>query len=241
MVRMCIPKILLLITFFGFNLMPSDGQDRTNREKLSFDKESEILTKATGWYYNSEIGEWVDYKNVLCSDKDYKTKYPSLLGEYMMSHRYQNFISIQTKTVLHRSNEYYVLIVNKWRGEYEYPSIREDWESYKVTFAFIFSPEEFFKLYNINEEVELRTNRVAVLGSKYKSFTESKFLDLIQNEIMKQVSSFSGSYKFPVRKAEDGSIRFLLPNTYGSFIKYDFDRGYFETDFENFAQILAVR
>lgn len=63
---------LLLSTLLSF------GQDRVNRQKISFDTTSQVLLKATGWDYNSSIGEWVDYNNVICGDKAYKGKYSSL-------------------------------------------------------------------------------------------------------------------------------------------------------------------
>lgn len=59
------------------------GQARVNRQKISFINQSEKITKATGWVYNATLGEWIDYENVICQDKDYKTKYKSLRS-YMM-------------------------------------------------------------------------------------------------------------------------------------------------------------
>ena len=88
------------------------SQERVNRVKLTFGKESKQLKSATGWSYNETSGEWVDYSNVLCPDSKYKTDFKMLQGDYMHSHYSQSFKSIQTKTVTVDSVEYYVLIVN---------------------------------------------------------------------------------------------------------------------------------
>jgi hypothetical protein len=125
---------LFVLTFLMITFALSVfGQERVNRKKISFDQSSNIMTKSTGWAYNKTLGEWVDYENLISDDKDYKTKYKSLLGEWMMSHNNQNFLSIQTKTVTFKGIKYFVLLIENWGGRYEYPTIEEDWYTFKET------------------------------------------------------------------------------------------------------------
>ena len=99
------------------------GQDRVNRQKLSFIDKSNVLSKVTGWAYNSTSGEWIDYENTISNDKSYKTdQLKSLQGKYMMSMT-NSFIDMQTKTLIFKENKYYVLIINKWTGSYYYPEL----------------------------------------------------------------------------------------------------------------------
>ena len=49
------------------------GQDRVNREKLSYSDTSDKLTTAVGWSYNTTHGEWIDYNNMIENDKYCKT------------------------------------------------------------------------------------------------------------------------------------------------------------------------
>jgi hypothetical protein len=231
-------KITLFLILMTGSLLKGFGQERINREKLSFNSTSGILFKAIGWAYNSTLGEWIDYVNVISDDKDYKTKYLSLQGAYMMSKTSQNFQKVQTRTVIHKGKTYYVLMVDKWSGRYEYPSIREDWYEFKETIGYIFSEEEYQKLLNIESLVELKTQYSVSIGSKYEKYDEIKFLDLIQTELSTEKSEFSYEYTFPIMKSKEGAIRFYLPDNFSTYSKYDFDKEYLETDFESFTKII---
>lgn len=221
-----------------FSLLQVFGQERTNREKLSFDTTSGTLEKATGWAYNSTLGEWIDYENVISASKVYKDKYKSLQGSYMMSQTDQNFLKVQTRTVSYKGTTYYVLIVEKWGGRYEYPSIKEDWYEFKETIGYIYSKEEYQKLLNIESLVELKTKYMVSMGSKYEKYDETKFLDLIQTELSKEKSEYSVEYTFPIMKSKEGAIRFYLPDYFSTYSKYDFEKEYFESKFEEFTTVI---
>lgn len=164
-------KIAVLIMLV-YNMV-AFSQDRNNREKLHFDKSSDILTSATGWSYNNQIGEWVDYKNVICSDKEYKTSFSSLQGSYMMSKNYQNFISIVSKTLMFNNNEYVVLVVTKWVGDYEYPSLKQDWYTYKATYGFVFSTSDFNSLKTLSDSSGILTKCVVEYRNSFEDFSKS--------------------------------------------------------------------
>jgi len=228
--------LAVLIVISSANLF---GQERVNRVELHFQSSSDKLIKATGWDYNSTLGEWINYKNVINDDKDFKGKYKMLQGAYMMSRTNQNFISIQTKTVTYKGIKYYVLIVKKWQGEYEYPYIQEDWYEYKSTEGYIFKENEYNKLKNINSLIVLKTKHKVSIGSKYEKYNEQKFLDLIQTELSSKQDDFSIVYKFPILKSKEGAIRFCVPDYFtSSDPTYNFDKRYFETDSSNFFKII---
>ena len=223
--------------------MVSFGQDRVNRDKLSFLNESGKFTSAVGWSYNTTLGEWVDYNNVIENNKSYKEKYKVLQGSYMMSHRTQNFISIQTKTIMFKDNKYYVVLVEKWNGDYKYPNIREDWRIYKTTYGYIFTETEYNKLNNIEDVINLETQYVVSMGSSYEEYDEVVFLDKIQTDLSSEKSKYSTTHTFPIKKAENGDIRFYVPNSfstsqYSLYNKVDFDKEYFETTFDNFIKFI---
>jgi len=231
-------KLTLITILMIGSLFQVFGQERTNREKLNFYTTSGTLLKATGWAYNSTLGEWIDYENVISDDKDYKVKYKSLQGAYMMSHTSQNFQKVQTRTVTYKGTTYYVLIVDKWIGRYEYPSIREDWYKFEETIGYIYTKDEYQKLLNIETLVELKTRYMISIGSKYEKYDETKFLDLIQTEMSQEKSKYSTEYTFPIMKSKEGNIRFYLPERFSTYSKYDFEKEYFETDFESFTKII---
>lgn len=231
-------KSTLIALLMSVSLLQLFSQERVNREKLSFGTVSGIITKSTGWAYNTTLGEWVDYENVISESKDYKEKYKSLQGEWMMSRESQSFLELQTKSIVYKGITYYVLIVDKWSGRYEYPNIREDWYTFKETTGYIFTKEEYQKIQNIEGLVELKTKNEVSMGSKYESYDETKFLDLIQTELSKEKSEYSTEYTFPIMKSKEGAIRFYLPDYFSSYSKYDFDKKYFETDLDNFSKII---
>lgn len=231
-------KLTLITLLLTGTLFQVFGQERTNREKLSFDKISGILSKATGWANNSTLGEWIDYENVISDSKDYKDKYKSLQGEYMMSRISQNFQKVQTRTITYKGTTYYVLIVDNWSGVYEYPSISQDWYTLKQTIGYIYTKAEYQKLLNIESLVELKTQYMVSIGSKYDKYDETKFLDLIQTELAQEKSKYSTEYTFPIMKSKEGAIRFYLPESFSTYSKYDFEKKYFETDFESFTSII---
>jgi hypothetical protein len=216
----------------------SYGQERVNREKISYEKTSEIMTKATGYSYNATFGEWIDYENVISDNKDYKDKYKSLQGRYMMSKISQNFLNIQTKTLTFKGKTYYIFIVEKWSGRYEYPSIEQDWYEFKKTVGYIFTEEEFKKLDSFDKSIEIKTKTEVEMGSKYEKYDETKFLDLIQTILSGEISTYATEYTFPLFKTNEGAIRFYLPDYFSTYSKYDFEKKYFETDYTNFSKIL---
>jgi len=59
---------LMILVLVTNNLI---GQTRENRKKIYFHNQSDTIKKAIGWSYNSTLGEWIDYENVICNDKEY--------------------------------------------------------------------------------------------------------------------------------------------------------------------------
>lgn len=233
-----IRKEIIILLLISCNILFASGQERVNREKLCFKSVSGLLTKATGWAYNSTYGEWIDYENVISANKEYKDKYKILRGSWMMSKTSQNFLNMQIKTVVYKGVEYFVLVVNKWNGRYEYPAIYEDWYEYKETVGYIYPITEYQKLLSIDSIVELKTKYTVSIGSKYSKYDETEFLDLIQSELSVDESKYPIEYTFPIMKTKEGLIRFFVPDYYIDSSQYDFDKMYFETDLNNFNKLI---
>lgn len=233
-------KNLILLFVLAISTV-SFGQDRVNRKTINFDLSSGIVKNATGWAYNPVLGEWVDYENVIEKSKDYKTEYKSLKGEYMMSHRDQNFISFQTKTININNDTLFVVLLERYGGRYKYPALQEDWYTFKKNEAFIFKKEEFEKLINldtITDAIVMKTKYKAVFPMFKEEFSEEEFLKIIQTEIDSEKSEYSATYGMYLQGAKsDGKlvIRFRVPEyikTYGKPV--EFDKEYFELDRDSF-------
>ena len=232
-------KLTLITLLMTFSIEQIYGQERTNREKISFNKISDTLLTATGWKYNSTIGEWIDYNNVISTTKE--TGYGGQVREQLSISsisRNENFEKVQTKAITYEGITYYVLIVDKWNGQYKYPTIHEDWYYFKETIGYIYGNKEYQKLMNLENLIELKTKYRVSMGSSYEEYEETKFLDLIQTELENEKNKYSTEYTFPIMKSKEGAIRFRLP--YNLIYKpyMDFAKEYFETDFNNFTKII---
>lgn len=223
--------LILIFTFLFFDVI---GQARVSREKIQFTKESDKLETSTGWGYNESFAEWVDYENLISSNKDYKEKYKILLNQFTAK-TYQNFISIQTKVVNVNNLDYYIIVVTKLDGHYKYPNLKQDWSTYKRYDGYIFSAEEYSKMKNIDTVIELVTKKSVYQIIKYD---EREFLDLIHTEILKEENSYDRNITFPIMKSAEGAIRFYVPKSFSSYFGYDFEKEYFETDTANFSRLI---
>jgi hypothetical protein len=238
---------MVLVSFVSY------GQDRVNRSKLSFEQSSNVLTKSIGWQYNKTLGEWIDFENVISGDKEYKEKYKILQGQHQMSKSGFDFISLQVKTLTFNDVKYYILIHNFWAGRYKYPSIEQDWISYKKSDGYIFTESEYF---NLKEYKKVTFSDVVEYDLEFEEYNETKFLDLIQTKLSTPKSSYEIKYGPSTRwgmlinETKEGKIRFLTPtdlkyveftptkmNPYDMRV-YNFEKTYFETDLSNFTNLV---
>jgi hypothetical protein len=176
----------------------------------------------------------------------YKDRYSSLLGEYMMSREQQTFNDITIKTLTYNDTKYFALIINKWRGRYRYPSIREDWQTYLYTIAYLMEEIEYKKLVNYNEP---KFKYVIEYDQEFETYDETKFLDLIQTKITTKKSNYGGNeydWILPIKKIND-KVRFLSPTLVGLIRSkhwaphYNMEKEYFETNVNNFNKLLTIK
>jgi hypothetical protein len=231
----------LIFTICVLNISILLSQSRENRKKFTFTGRSQKISNSTGWSYNKEIGEWVDYKNVILNNKEYKDMDKSIFIP-RVGKTEQNFKSIDFRTISFRGVKYYILMIQKSGGWYIYPNIRKDWISRDLYLGHIFSENEFKKLLSLENEVELITTGPIRLGRIY-DYEETKFLDLIQTRLTTDESEFymgeNWERKFPVKKTKsDGSevIRLLLPS-----LSCDFENNYFEISPKDFKKLLDIK
>jgi hypothetical protein len=227
------------------------SQERTNREEISFFKESEIIENALGWAYNEQLGEWIDNKN--CIYKSDKKRFNKSLAK-------QNFINLQFKSVKYNSKIYYILIIPSLKYSYKYIYSEVGFYNYKEIDLYIFSEEEYSKISSIKNEIKLGTRIHRTVDYKNRRKTNKLSLDIIQSAIesaliqnlnqsdfdKKYLNDFT--YIFPIKSVNlDGnySIRFLLPVWYSKLkdedsysYDFNFEKEYFELEKKEFEKLL---
>jgi hypothetical protein len=214
------------IFFFLLTIsLPGFTQERVNRPKLKFDSSSDTLTKATGWAYNETLGEWIDFENSISDNKNSKQNYKVC----DLFYQNQNFSKLYTKSILHKGLKYYIFIIEKCA------SSTADFKKFD---GYIFTDEEYQKLRNLENLVELRTCGKVSQILKSNSIDETLFLDLIQSELLKEEKDFTLKDIFPVMKSNEGMIRFYLPDFFWGDNNYNFDKAYFEVDPKSFSKII---
>ena len=244
-------KYYLLALIYLFFIGYGYSQPRVNRKSLTFEKSTKIITRAKGWSYNSTLGEWLEYDNVLSSDKGYKERYKALQGKWMMAKTKQNFISLQAHEFSFNDTEYCILIVNKWKGKYKYQALERDWYEYKALDGYIFLKNEYLKILNFDKELFLNTPRSVFMDFSDGDFNESKLFARIHTAMLEEIGQyFSTLHTFPMYKSDEGDIRFYLPekskevrrrffppNLFGGYENADFHNAYFELDAITFLKL----
>lgn len=220
--------IFSLVFLFSTNCY---SQARVNRPEIIFENQSEVLNQATGWSYNSDLGEWVDHVNAISSELRIRHG-PSRLA--------QNFIEMQFKTVNVNNEKYYVLIVRKQRGAYMYPEIYEDWFRWVEIFGYIFTKTQYNKIWDFDATGSV----IKIVTKQWTSVRRENadtLLDMIQTNLLSDEKW--GVCTFPIMKASvenEEFIRFYVPecsygNDYDSFI--NFDKEYFEVTISEFDKL----
>jgi len=181
-------KIVLFLIVVIISVHSSFSQKREDKKILSFESRSKQLTNATGWVQNKLTGKWISNKNVIDDKKTNKIS---------ISHRPQNFTSIQFCKIIDDDKTHYILSYIKASGEYKYPSIYEDWESESRNYFFVVDSVQYSK---IKSEVDLKsgkniyikskiygyiTDRFKILGGEH-AYTEKNLLAKITNTLKNQ-------------------------------------------------------
>jgi len=231
-------KVLLLTMIVLNGILFVNAQSRTNKKMLSFEKQSEKLTSASGWKKNEKTGKWIENQNVIDDKK---------VSSYWISHVSQNFKWLQFRTIVKDEKTYYVFIYERLGGAYKYPSIYEDWESDKRTYYFALSSEKYKE---VIEKIELKDGKNIKLTSKinghisdkYKIlggehlYNEENLLAKITNTI--ENPSYSESCLVLNSQTTDGKdiLRFRLPESCYFAEKY-MKTAYFEVGISEFKKI----
>lgn len=225
--------VMLACCFFS----KADAQERINKTNLKFDKTIGVLNTAKGWSFNSGTGDWVDYTNLIHNDPSYK-QFKGETFDYFKAHHEQNFINLEFKTLKFLDSTYYVFLITKMDGYYEYPAIREDWKPYKKIQAFILNSKEFDQLVNLEDELTLLIKREVSERMDY-DYKEENLLDRVQYNLESE-KLYSPEQTFPVKVSDEGMVRFYLPERFSIYKKYYFDKAYFEISMEDYMKLLGV-
>lgn len=197
------------------------SQERINREKVHFSAESGVIKQAIGWAYNEVLGEWIAYKNCVCSNKQFQTLLDSSSYQALLSQSLSHFISIQTKTISYKGHKYYILVHSYWG----------DYKSRKIIRYYLLDKKGYYNLFKLTNNPKIITGYS--LSPSYNVPIEDYIIYFINKYYIEQRDgSFYSEIRYDrksdivtIYKATNGKIRFLFPQKYFNNSIRD---GYFE-------------
>lgn len=218
-------KKIIVLFFLLISVFSSFSQPRVNDEvKYTVLSSSGMVENPVGWCYNYD-GKWCGYYGVICGIYKRNSKIPINLSVYDKSFFEDNIISLQFKKIKSDNNDYYALYVIKYSGTYDYPIIKEGWHYRKICNVFLFTKEEYGKLYNLTEGINVIESFAHSTTTPYLSYQTQEgknelnsglkriFDDVNEDYIYNSLNpKFGLSSRWYIKMEEDGkTIRFCMP------------------------------
>lgn len=217
-------KKIFITILFCFTYFLTFSQEKVNREKLNFISTSGELNEATYWFYYNPKGEWMSYIN-----KD--------IGLVrLFNENNKDFKKIYVKTFIYKDSIFYALIKEdilerKTPSGYNLGKV-------KNVQTFVYSEQEWNKIYNINEKNTILTHRIFLNDNinYLDKIDDRKLLEEIHYYLIKDYGKFERFQSFAILKYNN-KIRFVLEKCCSAFVK----DSYFETTEENFNKLLNFK
>ncbi len=230
---------LAFIAYFGISLF---AQNRYNSKNISFEKNSQTLSRCVGWFYDKDESKWSCFYNAIYNGNF--SKKPKMLDIETQSNIPSScFIIMQVKSLIYNHKRYYILNVLRMNGVEKYPDLNLGWDIFQEKIYYIISEFEYSKLRNLHEGI----NKVAIIGSESRMLNNGES----ENYTLRKLLSFGKSYDSDtlyVKREKKNIVRFdypgILDNKNSDYSMYDrhidFNYSYFETTLDNFNKLIIT-
>ena len=222
---------IISVLFISYTL---NAQSRIDPDIKNY-KNIGIIKDATGWVYNSTENHWTNHRNYISKDT-IEIEESNYNQNTIKSKSYQNFESISLKTINYKKHIYYLLVIECLEGEYTYPTLKKDWNYQSETKIFIFEETDINDLKDIKDNLCLSTSRKIVMPKNERNFSSN-----IERELMRLPNKASQQYKFVIRKIDNETIHFLLPQIYKEDPIETIQNKYFEISLKDYHQLLGIK
>lgn len=241
-------KEILLILLTVVCMVDICAQPREDGETTAkIVKSSQVVTSIVGWKYDMSQKKWAGYYNTINGHyRRNNNKVPIKLTPSDMSYC-DNVVSLQYKKVMFEGDAYYLLYYTTYSGAWRYPSIYQDWFYGKVTILYVFTPEEYEKLKNLQEGINIiKTIKSTSYG--HASFSMCSNFDSAFNDLFESKEKLfkDKPMTWYIKKEEDEkTIRFQYISyaelKSGKIMEVtdspNFDMRYFEVTYSNFSKL----
>jgi hypothetical protein len=197
------------------------GQSRQNAKSLTEVKNTKFLRRIIGWQLNSTNGEWAENKNMIYHKH----------SQYRLSFVDENMDSMTFSKVIYKDTPYFVLLIHKETGYYEYPSIKKDWKTVKGIKYLIFEESEYQKIKMVlNQDSEnvfliniysngTLDNRFDPLSEKRVLLAIEKDLNFMEAEIFEYKEKWDKN-KSDRKKYSNNFMKYFYETNYKVYEKY---------------------
>ena len=224
-------SLLILISLVPLMLV---GQPRVDKDiPLQIIKSSQIITNPVGWAFDEpETKKWCGYYGVILPEYRNNNKKPiginvsKIPSAYLEEEENNSVLSMQIKKTVFDSTTYYLLYIQNYYVEWDYPYIHSGRHNYKQTIIYVLDSDNYNKLWHLDTSstiIDIRSS--GKYSASYLVGCTTERTALVQMNNAKYFSEPKHrTYICTLHiKKEKNTIRFIPPQAYT-----DFSEGYFE-------------
>lgn len=240
------------------------AQQRVSTPNLvHFVSKSSIISNPVGWSYSDWDKKWCGHIG-LCLDNYSKNdiKPLPLSIDDLSGAGNRGILSLQFEKISVRNQIYYLLHHIYWDGEYKYPHIERGWFTYKSCDVYIFTANEYNKLFDLSTGINVvkvfdETGTSYPNTAKARNYLNSNYNRIFEDSVSGNIGTnpkiaYYTPHYFYVKLEDDGqTVRFQLPNNkelkdvtekklVGILDRHewvDFDKEYFELPLSKWIQL----
>ena len=219
-------RLSIIVIILTLCALTSLSQPRVNSSKTySVVASSQILSYPVGWEFN-DLGKWCGYYGVISGDYQNNSKTPKRLTAYAMSgYNSKGIVSLQFKKIKSFDKIYFVLYHIYYDGYYDYPAIYEDWHYNKCCMIYVFTEDEYHRIFDIVDGINTVRVYASCCTSEYYSYLSKEgqehleghlkrlFENPISSEDISKAYNHSFAEKWYIKKENANTIRFALPTS----------------------------
>lgn len=244
--------IFIFVFFIIAHFANGQSPERPKKEIPLITEVVSKLDKAEGWMLQNN-GEWISEQNKI-PFKSYKSN-KRKTGKYNLG--MQNFDEIDIRCITINELVYSILLVYYQGGNYEFPVLEENWDSYNAVTYYVFNEDVWNRIFPdsvvFNKPYAINTN-ILCTGTII-DFNKKTYLFDIENHVRQTTHQQDKSITnlivalYPVKIREKTHFRFKFYESINKpeiYIKYLLERNweklfrnfYYETGYDEFKQFV---
>ena len=246
---------VICVLLFMTNKKALSQPREDGKKPLCIEKTSQLLTNPVGWAFEEYPSQkWCGYYGVIYEGFRNNNKKPitpnisSISDAYFKCTNNRSVLSMQIKKTKIDTTTCYLLYVQRYWIDWDYPSIHRGRHNYKEFAIYVLPTEEYNKLWNINTTV----TKICLGGDAcycpnyFEGCKNEREALIVLNDKKNLTPKKYGEYFFYVKKEDENTVRFYPPTTHSMVgepqqswrdEQIDLSKAYFEVSIETFNKL----